>query len=316
MSHQAPLRTIAPSAHHGPPPGGGLRGHVRRFPLTWFFCLAFVLSWVAWTPYILSENGLGVLHFAFPSVLGTSQLLGVIPGAYLGPVLSALVVTVVADGRPGLRAWLGRMTKWRIGWSWYLGIAVAVPAVLTLTTVLLSGQLPGMPSAVLLAAYVPGLILQILTTGLAEEPGWRDFAMPRLQHKYGPVGGTLVLGPLWGVWHLPLFLSEWGGWPDVSWSKPVEFLAITIAFSFVMTWVFNHTGQSLLLAMVLHTSVNNFFSVAWSDMFPSLSFRYTDHAFLVSSVVVAVVLLVATRGRLGCPPEAVGGTNGPRWARR
>ncbi|MFJ3363595.1 CPBP family intramembrane glutamic endopeptidase [Streptomyces anthocyanicus] len=53
-----------------------------------------------------------------------------------------------------------------------------------------------MPPAAVLVAYLPGLVLQMITTGIAEEPGWRDFAMPRLQRRYGPFFGTLILGPL------------------------------------------------------------------------------------------------------------------------
>jgi membrane protease YdiL (CAAX protease family) len=158
-----------------------------------------------------------------------------------------------------------------------------------------------MPSAVVLAAYVPGLIMQVLTTGLAEEPGWREFAMPRLQRRHGPMAATLILGPLWGAWHLPLFLSDWGHWPDVTWVAPAEFLVTTTAFSFAMTYVFNRTGESLPMAMLLHTGVNNYFSVAHTDLFPSLSRASVTHAFLLSSVVAAVILVIATRGRLGAP---------------
>ncbi|MBD2833589.1 CPBP family intramembrane metalloprotease [Streptomyces pratensis] len=300
MSAGTQLIPGSPPAPSMPEPRGGWRAGMSRRPLTWFFSLAFALSWVAWVPYILSGNGQGVLDFTFPGGEVTGQLLGVLPGAYLGPILSALVVTAVADGRPGLRAWAGRMTKWRVGWRWWAAIIVTVPLVLVLTLYALGGESPVMPSAVVLVAFLPGLALQMVTTGVAEEPGWRDFAMPRLQDRFGPVRGTLVLGPLWGAWHLPLYLSDWGG-PHVLWWTPVEFIATTIAFSFVMTWVFNHTRQALLLAMLLHTSVNNYFSVAFTDMFPSLDPAYAGHAFLVSSATAAAVLLLATRGRLGLP---------------
>ncbi|MFI6936847.1 CPBP family intramembrane glutamic endopeptidase [Streptomyces sp. NPDC050287] len=282
----------------------GLRGSIRRHPVTWFFSLAMLLSWAAWAPYVLSENGLGLWHFAFPAVGGTTQLSGVLPGAYLGPIGSALLVTAVTEGRAGLRAWRGRMTKFRVNWRWYAVVLLSVPAALTLSSAALGDRGPLMPSATVLAAYLPGLILQLITTGLAEEPGWREFAMPRLQHRYGPVVATLVVGPLWGVWHLPLFLTEWGGYPDVTWTAPVEFVGTTIAFSFVMTWVFNRSGESMPLVMLLHCGVNNFFSIAWSGMFPWLSSGNAAHAFLLSSMVGALVLLVATRGRLGCPPAS------------
>lgn len=280
----------------------GVRGSIRRRPLIWFFVMANLLSWAAWTPYILSASGLGILHFTYPVILGSTQLCGVLPGAYLGPILSAFLVTAAADGRPGLRRWTGRLLKWRVSWRWYLSVLVAVPAVLALTSIPLSDEHVQLPSIAIMVAYLPVLLLQMVTTGLAEEPGWRDFALPRLQRRYGPLIGTLILGPLWGAWHLPLFLSEWGGWPNVDWTVPVEFTASATAFSVVMTWVFNRTGESLPLAMLLHTSVNTFFSVAWSAIFPTLTSQDSTHVMLLGSTAVAIVLLIATRGRLGYRP--------------
>lgn len=282
----------------------GLRGVIRRSPLISFFVLANLMSWVAWVPYILSATGLGVLDFTFPSLLGSTQLLGVLPGAYLGPILAAFIVTSVADGREGVRRWLGRMTKWRVSWVWYLVAGVGVPAAIIITGVAVSDGDIHMPSAMVLVAYLPSLLLQMVTTGLAEEPGWRDFALPRMQRKFGPLGGTLVLGPLWGLWHLPLFFSEWGGWPDVTVMRVAEFVAFACVFSVVVTWVFNRTGQSLPLIMLLHVSVNNFMSVVYSEMFPSLATaEQASQVTLLAGTTAALVVLVATRGRLGYRPE-------------
>ncbi|MFF7641867.1 type II CAAX prenyl endopeptidase Rce1 family protein [Streptomyces canus] len=298
MSVQAPVsietRPVAQEAR-------GLRGSIRRNPLTWFFTLAFALSWAAWTPYVLSGNGLGVWHFTFPGGRAGSQLSGVLPGAYLGPIASALLVTGITEGRAGLRTWRTRMTKFRVSVRWYLVVLLAVPATLTLASVALAGRGPVLPSAAILAAYLPGLLIQMITTGLAEEPGWREFAMPRMQRRYGPLTATLFVGALWGCWHLPLFLTEWGGGPHVAWTVPVEFLAMTITFSCVMTWVFNRSGESMPLVMLLHTGVNNFFSLAASDMFPSLSDSDLTHALVLSTTAAALILLAATRGRLGLP---------------
>ncbi|GAA3733660.1 type II CAAX endopeptidase family protein [Streptomyces tremellae] len=291
----------------GPGSPAGLRGALRRTPLTWFFVLTYGLSWLAWTPYVLSENGLGLWHFSFPVIGGSTQLLGVLPGAYLGPITSALLVTGVTEGRAGLRVWRRRMTNFRAGAGWYVLVLLAVPAVLTAASAALVGSVPLAPSAALLAAYLPGLLLQMVTTGLAEEPGWREFAMPRMQSRHSPARASLVVGVLWGVWHLPLFLTEWGGWPHVDPTRPLEFVATTIAFSYVMTWVFNRSGESMPLVMLLHTGVNNFFSLAFRPMFPSLPTSAITHAFLIASVAAALVLLLATRGRLGKPAPVLAG---------
>lgn len=287
-----------------PPDQAARRGVVGRHPIVSFYVLATGLSWIAWIPYVLSESGLGVAHFDFPVILGSTQLLGVLPGAYLGPVLSAFLVTAAADGRPGIREWTGRLTRWRVSWRWYAGALIGVPAAIVIASSALSdGRVQG-PAVAALTLYVPLLLLQVITTGIAEEPGWRDFALPRLQRRYGPLGATAILGPLWGIWHLPLFLTEWGGWPHVTPVTPVEFVATCCAFSVVMTWLFNRSGQSLPVAILAHASVNTFFSGPWAQMFPALPAQDTTSAFLLASTTAALVLLALTRGQLGYRRES------------
>ena len=275
---------------------------VRRFPLVSFFVLALGVSWLAWIPYILSGSGLGLLPFTFPVVLGSTQILGMLPGAYLGPLSAAFVVTVVADGREGLRHWGRRLVRWRVSWRWYLLVLLGVPAAILLATSAMPASWGNVaaPSLAVLALYLPVLVLQLVTTAAAEEPGWRDFALPRLQRSLGPLPGTVVLGLLWGSWHLPLFLTEWGGYPEVSWVAPVEFVAGCVPLSIVMTWVFNRTGQSLPLVMVLHAGINTTYSLVWQQVFPTLDpDRGPLHAQLIATVGIAVLLAVVTRGRLG-----------------
>jgi membrane protease YdiL (CAAX protease family) len=278
---------------------GGVRGVIRRHPLVSFFVLANALSWIAWTPYVLSNNGLGVWDFSFPPVLGTSQISGMLAGAYLGPITSALLVTAIAGGAAGLRQWAARLWRWRVRWHWYAIALVGVPLALVLTGAVVSGGEVHAPSLTAITLYLPLLLLQMMTTGLAEEPGWRDFALPRLQARFGPMRSAFILGPLWALWHFPLFLTEWGGYPDADWTRPVFFTIFCIGFNVVMAWVFNSTGQSLPLAMLAHVSVNNFVSVIWGEMFPTVSESAVSGALAVSAVIAAVVVIVLTRGRLG-----------------
>ncbi|MBJ7385952.1 MAG: CPBP family intramembrane metalloprotease [Mycolicibacterium sp.] len=281
-------------------------GFIRSHPLTTFFVMASALSWIAWTPYILSSNGLGVWDYRFPEVLGTAQIAGLLPGLYLGPITSAFVVTALADGRPGLRRWCSRLGRWRVGRHWYALALLGVPAAMLVAGAAFSGGDVRAPTALALAAYAPGLVLQMLTTGIGEEPGWRDFALPRLQSQLGPLRAVFVLGPLWGVWHLPLFLTDWGGWPNAHWSRPLVFLVFCVAFSVVLSWVFNRTGESLPIAMLMHVSVNNFASILWADVFPSLDAERAMVAMTSLTVITAAVVLVGTRGRLGYGGEPGG----------
>ena len=131
---------------------------------------------------------------------------------------------------------------------------------------------------------------------LAEEPGWRGFALPRLEQHAGPLGGTLILGMLWGLWHLPIFLftpGYNGAETGLAWiSLPfVEFVIGEVALAVIFTWVFNNTGGSLWLSMLLHASANTIIGTVLLTQrgYLSLYPAYT---------VVAVLLIATTRGRL------------------
>ncbi len=278
-----------------------LRSHLAERPITWFFVLSYALSWLVWTPYVLSRNGIGVLPIEFPVIGGTTQLLGVLPGAYVGPLVSAFLLTALIAGRPGLRRWFGRVARWRVHWSWYVGVLLGVPAALTITSLPIMGHWQ-VPAADVLVVFAVGMVFQLFTTGLAEEPGWRDFALPLLQPEYGPLRGTLLLGPLWGLWHLPLFFTEWGGWPEFSAIEVLEFCGLATAISVVMTWVFNRTGESLPIAALLHIGVNNYFSTTWSEIFPGGDHATVTRITLIASTIAAVVTIIATRGKLGYAP--------------
>ncbi|TDN44856.1 membrane protease YdiL (CAAX protease family) [Curtobacterium flaccumfaciens] len=292
---------VRPTAGTDPARRTGLGGVVARHPLPSFAVLALGLSWLAWIPYILSPHGLGVWDLHFPEFLGTAQFSGVLPGALLGPLGGAFLVTAVADGRPGLRRWVGRLWRWRVAWYWYALALVGVPALIVVTGLPFAGGQVQAPSLLALVALVPGLVVQLFTTGLSEEPGWRDFALPRLQERFGPLGAAAVLGPLWALWHMPLYFSDWGGWPDAHWTEPLVFALFTITFNVVITWVFNRTGESLPVVMLLHVGVNNTISTLWADMYPGMTAGTMMQGLAIVSTVAAVVLLVATRGRLGFP---------------
>ena len=275
---------------------------LRLHPLAAFFTVAYGLTWLAWLPYVFPQDGLGVLPFGYPMLLGTTQLLGVLAGAYLGPVTAALVVTALTEGRRRLRAWRGRLLRVRVRWTRWVAVAGVVPLAIIGATFLLPGAVVAVRAIwpVLLLVDLPMLALPVMTTAFAEEPGWRDFALPRLQGSHRPLLGPVVLGLLWGCWHLPLFPS--GGWPHASLRQPVIFVAGCVPLSLVMTWVLTRTGQSVPLVMLPHASINSTYSLVWPPLFPALHDAGLDYPVqLVATLVATLVLLVATPGRLGLP---------------
>ena len=132
-----------------------MRELTRRYPVTSFFTLAFGLSWFLWMPYILSDHGMGLepdIHI--PGGLVGGQLIGVLPGAYLGPLGAAFIVTSLTEGRAGLRHWAHRLVHWRVGWRWFLAVLLVVPAVIVVAPLALPKTWGHMaaPSVIILAA--------------------------------------------------------------------------------------------------------------------------------------------------------------------
>jgi membrane protease YdiL (CAAX protease family) len=161
------------------------------------------------------------------------------------------------------------------------------------------------PDSAFVYRYLLGYIAILLLGGpLGEEPGWRGFALPRMQQRYGPLVGSLILGFFWGLWHLPAFILMPGyngagnGFVGIT-SAFVPFVIGIIALAIIYTWVSNNTRNSLFLAILFHASFNSA-----GSMFATL-FSPTVAESLLANVIeelifvgVALLLVVVTRGRL------------------
>jgi membrane protease YdiL (CAAX protease family) len=132
---------------------------------------------------------------------------------------------------------------------------------------------------------------------LGEEPGWRGFALPRLQSLHGPLLGTLILGALWGLWHLPLFLTPWN---ELTLFNVVAYDLTTISLAIMYTWVFNNTKGSVFMAILLHASFNASATGILAPLFPAPILEHYGLLPLLGGFgALAVVLVALTRGRLG-----------------
>lgn len=253
----------------------------RQHRLTTFFVLTFIFSWWVWPAY----------H------LGWSPT----PFFACGPLIAALVVIGVTEGRSGYRALGSRMLRWRVGWRWWavaLGTPLAVVALSALANVAIWDApvpvLTAMPWPTIALAFAVRFV-QPLDGPLGEEPGWRGYAVPQLQVARSPLAAGLVLAPLAALWHLPLVVT--GALP------PFGLLA-TGAITFVYVWLFNCTGGSVLMTQVFHVAQG-------TVTYAALGFTGADAArmdrltgSLWCAIAVSVVVLNRKAWR-AAPPSAV-----------
>ncbi len=199
---------------------------IKRHPLATFFILTYPLSW-----WIVPFTGGNLLPF--------------------GPLIAALLVSALSGGRAEVAAFLRRCARWRIRPGWY-AIAVLLPfglnAAAAALTILLgaphptTAQLARLPEVLLIV-----LPLYLVALGpLGEEPGWRGFAMPRLQAGRSPLAASLILGVFVAAWHLPLVLYG---------HQPLHTALFGTALAQILyTWLANRTNGSVLIVMLAHAT--------------------------------------------------------------
>ena len=290
MATAAPLQPAAPHR--------GIRALLARHPLVFFFGLAYAGTWLTELPYVLSKDGSGLLPYSSPLLTWTMPLT-----VYMGPFVAAFVMTGATEGREGVGRFLRRFVLWRVGFRWYLFAFLGIPVIGVLSVVFIPGVLGSFKG---LGALAPlsllGVFVYVLFLGgaLGEEPGWRGFALPRLQSLHGPLVGTLILGPLWALWHLPLFFTPWN---ELTAFNVVVFVLATTCLAIMYTWVFNNTKGSVLMAILIHASFNASVTGILAPLFPApILSDYVLLPILGGFGALAVVLVALTRGRLGYRP--------------
>jgi membrane protease YdiL (CAAX protease family) len=206
------------------------------------------------------------------------------------PSLVALWLTARADGGAGVAALLRRIIQWRVALQWYL-FAVGYMAVVKLTVAVLHRIAAGTwPSFGNLPWYVIPIAIAISTPFQAgEEIGWRGYALPRLTARFGLARASILLGLIWGFWHLPQFFIR--GVETYRQSFLVFVLQVT-ALSVAIAWLYAHTNGSLLLPMLMHAAVNNSKDIVPSAV-PGATNTFGLSTSLVAWFTVAVLWLCA-----------------------
>lgn len=263
-------------------------------PLWIYLLIANGFTWLLWLPTLILARD---HNLPLPTITNFTQLArdGYSSGFHLfisllfslavyGPFIAALFAARADQGKAGVSSLLSRVFKWSIPFKWYL-IAFAIALLITLIPFvigLVSATLTLMPGHFTnsLIFLIPIFLMQVLTSGLGEEPGWRGFLLPALQKVVEKENAIWLLGVAWAVWHFPFtvfdVLSNTG-----SLAGPA--LAVTILSSlagqtisligmaFLYTWLVSSTG-SVFLAIIFHALTNTLPAVLIGQIPPALSF--------------------------------------------
>jgi membrane protease YdiL (CAAX protease family) len=264
-------------------------GFAARAPIGCFLLIAFGVSWAIWAPLVvglpaLSERAAWAVYYA-----------GVV-----GPAAAALICAAL--GSPvTLGALAGRITRWKVSPVWYLA-AVLLPLTTRSAAVAAVALFDDAARSV---AFRPlGSILGVTAIMVLlvpfEEIGWRGYLLPLLQRRYGPFASSIIVGIIWALWHLPL---AWGitGFQqsDQPWRYMTLFALTIIPISCLATWLFNRTGESVMLVSLFHIAVN------LGDFVLLLPSRTGERVLLTTTVSMALVV-AAIWWRGGATARVVG----------
>jgi membrane protease YdiL (CAAX protease family) len=212
-----------------------------------------------------------------------------------GPALAGLLV-VVGLGSAARREWLARIVRWRMHPGWYL-FALAGPAILWLGAIAVhASQGAGWPASnwnsdVVISALGLFALRLFAGGGFGEEPGWRGFALPQLEQRMSALSASLLIGVVWGVWHFAAFFVPGSG-KEGGIGEMVVFTIYTCALSIIFTWFFHKTNGSVLLAALLHASLNSTENV-FKLLMPGLSDSNATLFFGLCVLAFAVGLALA-----------------------
>jgi membrane protease YdiL (CAAX protease family) len=296
------------AATRQPLPRSLFRRLVARRPVVAFLLMAFVFAWTIMLPLLLSESGFGVLPFALPwRVFGSLM-------SVFGLALPAFLVTGAIDGKEGVRDLLRRILRWRVGVRWYL------LALFGLLAVTLLGAIPFLSVApleslarnwpLLFTVFLPGVLVPFVLVNLWEETAWTGFMQHTLQEGRGPLLASLMVAPFFALIHMPGFFvagfisdekTPLSQFPSVL--LQVGILAVFAVFIRVLImWLYNGSGRSVLVVALFHSAFN---MTNGQKVTPELLGLPAGLASLIPSLavlVVAVLLVVFTRGRLAYEP--------------
>lgn len=229
-----------------------INSSLARQNLWQFFLLTFMFSWILWLPGLLITYKLVTPTRTWIVICNILRWLG-----GMGPSVAAVLLTKKHDGYSGIKKILCRVWDMGLGY-WYLPVLFLLPATIIFAHVLngLVFNSPFPKSSLLTEFYwIPIIFLVFLIMQFSEELGWRGYALDRLQKRWSAVLSSVLLGSIWAIWHLPMFLIS--GFSQFDNQLPYgQFFITLVLISVLITWLQNNTKGSLAPAFIMHALFN------------------------------------------------------------
>jgi membrane protease YdiL (CAAX protease family) len=251
--------------------------------LAFFFIIVFGLVAIMWVLFTIFDPQKPT-SLTDPSILFWALV--VVP-TVIGPTLAAFLMTGITEGKPGVKALWRRFWNHNLTLKWVL-VILLVYEVLRLGTNLIARMIDGQPYPIVDTSnpfwmIIPLFLVAFITSGMAEEFGWRGYVLPRFQAKWNALTSSIILGLLWATWHIPAFII-----PNISPLYQRNFLAWVpgiLLGSVLYTWIFNNTKGSVLAAALLHAAWNT--SVVVLPTQSSLWYFYG--IFLLVDILIVII---------------------------
>ena len=204
------------------------------------------------------------------------------------PSFSALIVAWIIGGVPEIKRLLAGFTRWKMGFRWYFAAAFLFlgPLVIALVYKALGNPAAGLQPGATFSSLAGIVVFTLFSGPIAEEMGWRGFALPRLQSKHNALVSSLILGTIHCFWHLPLYFIT--GSSQIGIPFPIYFVLV-VTQAIYATWLFNNSHGSLILTILAHFAFNlTGFLTGPLGMMPPMVFYMTAGPML-GVVVVAII---------------------------
>ena len=250
-----------------------------------FVLLTYILTWSVEIPIALTKHGYAALHIS----KGLQTICTLSPG------IVAIILTAIFFGKNSLKSLFKAIVKWRVKFKFYIIIIIVCIVTCGLSLLIfnwITGQsiMPDQPYN-----FVFYFILILPLSALWEEIGWRGFLLPVLQQKYTAIKSSLIIGFVWGLWHLPIYLAI-NPYGD---KTIIFFLMMFIgcfALSIIATYLYNSTKGSLLICILFHNAINTsaayFFGNIKGEELRELLI------WILLLMVSAVIIFLKTKGSL------------------